>query len=157
MQEWSRMLDFGPGVVVLKGCFQDVTPVDQATEIFDQIMDEERRAGLGSGDHFAKPGANNRIWNALEKLCLVAPEVFASYYSNVMIALVCETWLGPNYQMTSQTNLVHPGGEGQTAHRDYHLGFQSAEEASFYPATAHRFSPFLTLQGAVAHLSLIHI
>ena len=39
----------------------------------------------------------------------------------------CEAWLGPNYQMTAQVNLVHPGGDFQQAHRDYHLGFQTAE------------------------------
>ena len=154
MQEWARVLDFGAGIIVLRRCFADNAPIDAATLVFETIMDEQRRIGMASGDHFARPGANDRIWNALEKLCLISPEVFASYYSNVMIALMCETWLGPNYQMTSQTNLVYPGGEGQTAHRDYHLGFQSVEEASFYPATAHRFSPYLTLQGAVAHCDM---
>jgi len=56
--------------------------------------------------------------------------------------------------MTSQTNLVRPGSSGQTGHRDYHLGFQTPEEASFYPVTAHQTSPFLTLQGAIAHCDM---
>ena len=154
MQEWALALSRGAGVIILQSCFQDHGPIDSANVIFEEIMTEQRRAGTAVGDHFAKPGSNERIWNALEKLCLTSPEVFADYYSNVMVALVCESWLGPNYQMTSQTNLVNPGAEGQTAHRDYHLGFQSAEEAAFYPAAAHRFSPHLTLQGGVAHCDM---
>ena len=52
-------------------------------------------SNVGGGDHFAKPGANDRIWNALEKLCLRDPAVFAAYYGNAVIALVSEAWLGP--------------------------------------------------------------
>ena len=40
---------------------------------------------------------------------------------------------GPG-QVTSQVNVVNPGGEGQTVHRDYHLGFQSDEVCADYPA-----------------------
>jgi ectoine hydroxylase-related dioxygenase (phytanoyl-CoA dioxygenase family) len=36
-------------------------------------------------------------------------------------------------------------------HRDYHLGFTGQAQAARYPAHAHRLSPVLTLQGAVAH------
>jgi ectoine hydroxylase-related dioxygenase (phytanoyl-CoA dioxygenase family) len=62
-----------------------------------------------------------------------------------------EAWLGPCYQMTAQVNVVRPGGAAQQAHRDYHLGFQTVEQAQRYPAQVHAMSPFLTLQGAVAH------
>lgn len=64
---------------------------------------------------------------------------------------MAEAWLGPAYQMTSQVNVVRPGGAAQEAHRDYHLGFQTEEEVRRYPAHVHAMSPFLTLQGAVAH------
>jgi ectoine hydroxylase-related dioxygenase (phytanoyl-CoA dioxygenase family) len=43
---------------------------------FRALIEEFRAAGF-SVDHFAKPGANDRVWNALEKLCLRAPVVFA--------------------------------------------------------------------------------
>ncbi len=56
--------------------------------------------------------------------------------------------------MTSQINLVHPGGAAQQAHRDYHLGFQTAEISAEYPAHVHDLSPALTLQGAIAHLDM---
>jgi ectoine hydroxylase-related dioxygenase (phytanoyl-CoA dioxygenase family) len=56
--------------------------------------------------------------------------------------------------MTSQVNLVHPGGDAQLAHRDYHLGFQTAETSASYPAHVHDLSPILTLQGAVAHCDM---
>ncbi len=53
--------------------------------------------------------------------------------------------------MTSQVNVVRPGGLAQLAHRDYHLGFQTVDESQAYPVHVHRMSPLLTLQGAVAH------
>src|SRR5258707_703577 len=81
---------------------------------------------------------NDRIWNALEKFCLRDPAAFAAYYGNDIIALVSEAWLGPSYQVTSQVNCVNPGGAAQSAHRDYHLGFQSPEVIERYPVHVHR-------------------
>jgi len=143
----------GPGIIVLKGAFGN-DAVDATTAEFNQLIDEQRRSGTVAGDHFAKPGANDRVWNALEKLAITAPEVFAAYYGNDLLALVASAWLGPAYQVTSQVNVVNPGGEGQTVHRDYHLGFQSDEVAAQYPAHVHRLSSVLTLQGAVAHCDM---
>jgi ectoine hydroxylase-related dioxygenase (phytanoyl-CoA dioxygenase family) len=80
--------------------------------------------------------------------------VFAAYYGNAMLATVCEAWLGPAYQITSQINSVNPGGAAQTAHRDYHLGFFTATGAERFPAHVHQLSPLLTLQGAVAHVDM---
>ena len=40
---------------------------------------------------------------------------------------------GPAYQMTSQVNVVRPGGVAQDPHRDYHLGFLSDEVAAALP------------------------
>ena len=154
MAEWISVLRAGPGIVVLRGAFADTGPVDEATRVFQRLIEAQRASGAGGGDHFAKAGANDRIWNALQKLCLEAPETFASYYGNDMIALASEAWLGPCYQVTSQLNVVNPGGAAQTAHRDYHLGFQSAEMVARYPVHVHQFSPMLTLQGAVAHCDM---
>ncbi len=94
------------------------------------------------------------MWNALEKLALSAPEAFARYYASEAIAMAAEAWLGSGYQFTSQVNCVNPGGAAQSAHRDYHMGFQMAEEISRFPAHAHRLSPLMTLQGAVAHCDM---
>ena len=82
------------------------------------------------------------------------PDNFCQYYSSPGIRLASEAWLGPCYQVTAQINRVNPGGEAQTAHRDYHLGFMTVEQASKYPEHVHTFSPFLTLQGAVAHCDM---
>jgi ectoine hydroxylase-related dioxygenase (phytanoyl-CoA dioxygenase family) len=71
-----------------------------------------------------------------------------------MLATLCEAWLGPAYQITSQINCVNPGGAAQTAHRDYHLGFFTAAGAERFPAHVHQLSPLLTLQGAVAHVEM---
>lgn len=153
MAEWVDVMKSGPGVIVLRGAFSDPSIVDAVTDQFDEIIDAERSKHSG-GDHFGKPGANDRVWNALEKLCLRDPSLFAAYYGNAMLAMVSESWLGPAYQITSQVNRVNPGGAAQTAHRDYHLGFASAEAAASYPAHVHQLSPFLTLQGAVAHVDM---
>lgn len=152
--ELVRALTDGPGVVVFKGAFPDPAVVDRATDVFDALIAEQRASGATAGDHFAKPGANDRVWNALEKAALYDAEAFAGYYANDILALVSEAWLGPGYQVTSQINVVNPGGAAQTAHRDYHLGFLSDEVAAAYPAHVHRLSPVLTLQGAVAHCDM---
>ncbi|MFF5158079.1 phytanoyl-CoA dioxygenase family protein [Streptomyces sp. NPDC000348] len=152
--ELVRALADGPGVVVIRGAFADPAVVDRTTAVFDALIAEQRASGAGAGDHFARPGANDRVWNALEKAALYDPEAFADYYGNETIALVSSAWLGPGYQVTSQVNVVNPGGAAQTAHRDYHLGFLSNEVAAAYPAQVHRLSPALTLQGAVAHCDM---
>ena len=64
--ELVRALTDGPGVVAIRGAFPDVAPVDRATAAFDAIIAEERADGGPVGDHFAKAGANDRVWNALE-------------------------------------------------------------------------------------------
>jgi ectoine hydroxylase-related dioxygenase (phytanoyl-CoA dioxygenase family) len=153
MAEWVEGWRNGPGVLVLKNLYPDNAVVDAATTQFGVLIEAARAAGQ-AGDHFAKPGANDRVWNALEKLCLQAPDVFAAYYGNPMLAMVCQAWLGPAYQMTSQINCVNPGGQAQVAHRDYHLGFLSAAQAQRFPAHVHALSPLLTLQGAVAHVDM---
>jgi ectoine hydroxylase-related dioxygenase (phytanoyl-CoA dioxygenase family) len=154
MAEWVEAFNDGPGIIAIRGAFADLTAIDKANAHYWAIIEEERLNNVGGGDHFAKPGANDRVWNALEKLCLRDPAVFAAYYGNPLIALVSEAWLGPAYQITSQLNVVNPGGAAQVAHRDYHLGFQSAEAIERFPAHVHRLSPVLTLQGAVAHCDM---
>ncbi|MFB7441582.1 phytanoyl-CoA dioxygenase family protein [Streptomyces mirabilis] len=152
--ELVQALSDGPGIVVLKGAFPDAAVVDAASEAFRALIEEERASGTARGDHFAKPGANDRVWNALDKVAVRAPEVFADYYANDILELIAEAWLGPAYQVTSQVNVVNPGGAAQSVHRDYHLGFLSQERAATYPAHVHRLSPVLTLQGAVAHCDM---
>ena len=78
MAEWIEVLTDGPGIIVIRGAFADLTAIDKANAHFWAIIDEERLSNVGGGDHFAKPGANDRIWNALEKLCLRDPAVFAA-------------------------------------------------------------------------------
>jgi ectoine hydroxylase-related dioxygenase (phytanoyl-CoA dioxygenase family) len=144
----------GPGVVVFKRAYADAGVIDRASAVFDRLIEEQRRTSTGGGDHFAKPGANDRIWNSLEKHCLADAGNFADYYGNPIVALASEAWLGPSYQMTAQVNRVNPGGAAQSAHRDYHLGFQSSKVIEQFPAHVHRLSPVLTLQGAVAHCDM---
>ena len=151
--EWCRALSSGPGVIAIKSAFASTASIDRATDLFSQIIEEEKSHSSG-GDHFAKPGANDRVWNAVQKHCLRDPENFASYYANESIALVCEAWLGDGYQLTAQINRVNPGGAAQVPHRDYHLGFMPLERMQKFPAHVHSLSPALTLQGAVAHCDM---
>lgn len=151
--ELARALSDGPGIVVFRGA---VAPdvVDRATAVFEAMIADQKAAGVQGGDHFARPGANDRVWGAADKLAVRDPDVFAEYYAGDVLALVCEAWLGRGYQVTSQVNVVNPGGQAQTAHRDYHLGFMAQEQALAYPAHVHALSPLLTLQGAVAHCDM---
>ncbi|MEH3140956.1 MAG: phytanoyl-CoA dioxygenase family protein [Mycobacterium kyogaense] len=151
--EVIRALTDGPGVVVFEGAFsRDV--VARTNDAFFAIISDERRGDRTAGDHFGAPGANDRIWNAAQKLALRDPHTYAEYYANDTLALVCQAWLGPRYQVTSQVNVVNPGGAAQVPHRDYHLGFVPVEQLEQYPAHLHRMSPALTLQGAVAHCDM---
>ena len=154
MEEWAHVFAYGAGILVIKQGVADHSVIDRASVVFDQIIADEKRAAKGGGDHFAKPGANDRIWNSLEKHCLADPANFAAYYSSHGIALASEAWLGPAYQMTAQVNRVNPGGAAQTPHRDYHLGFMSGARMAQFPAHIHAVSPTLTLQGAVAHCDM---
>ncbi|MDJ0639322.1 MAG: phytanoyl-CoA dioxygenase family protein, partial [Paracoccaceae bacterium] len=133
LAEWNTAFDEGPGVIVIKGGMPTLDTVDRATELFDRIILEEAEIGSGGGDHFAKPGANNRVWNAAQKHCLADPTNFAAYYSSDGIALAARAWLGRGYQLTAQVNRVNPGGAAQTPHRDYHLGFMNADQLATYP------------------------
>ncbi len=152
--EWFDAMMTGPGIVALRQAVPDGRIIDAVTRRFDEMIEGERAAGAVAADHFAKPGANDRVWNALEKLCLRDPALFAEYYGNEAIAMVSEAWLGPAYQVTSQVNCVNPGGAAQSPHRDYHLGFQSPQAIERTPAHVHLLSPTLTLQGAVAHCDM---
>ena len=152
--ELVRAFTDGPGVVVIRGAFTDLSVVDRVTDAFDTIISAQRAGGGVIGDHFAKAGANDRVWNALEKLAVQDPDAFVDYYANDILALVATAWLGPAYQMTSQVNVVRPGGVAQDPHRDYHLGFLSDDTAARYPTHVHALSPVLTLQGAVAHTDM---
>lgn len=154
LEEWARVFAHGAGILVIRQGMHSEQVVDRATAIFDRIIADEKRAAKGGGDHFAKPGANDRVWNSLEKHCLADPANFAAYYSSNGIALAAEAWLGPAYQMTAQVNRVNPGGAAQTPHRDYHLGFMAAARMARFPAHVHAVSPTLTLQGAVAHCDM---
>ena len=149
----ADVLDRGAGIFVIAGAF-DHDVIDRASAAFQAMIDQQHREGRAVGDHYAKPGANDRVWNAIEKLAVSAPDVFVDYYANDMVALGSLAWLGPGYQISSQINVVNPGGEAQRPHRDYHLGFMTDDEAEAYPAHTHRLSPMLTLQGAVAHCDM---
>ncbi|MCB0168529.1 MAG: phytanoyl-CoA dioxygenase family protein [Anaerolineae bacterium] len=146
--ELIRCLKDGPGVFVIKGAYPDTAVIDGMTDVFKEIVAQEKAAGGEGGDHF---GQNERIWNSIQKACVLAPELFVDYYGNAMLALASHAWLGPYYQITAQMNSVKPGSKAQSSHRDYHLGFQSRETTTHFPVHTQMMSQYLTLQGAIAH------
>lgn len=147
--EWHHILLSGPGVLVLKNLIKDQNLIQKVNTIFDDIISAE--ALTSKGDHFAPTGNNSRIWNSFQKHAMRDPASFLSYYSNPWLQHICKAWLGPAYQITAQLNLVRPRGKPQVSHRDYHLGFQTAESCAKYPKAMHLASQLLTLQGGVAH------
>lgn len=151
--ELGWVLADGPGIFVMTGALGHPV-IDRVSTAFESIIAAEKATGGEVGDHFATGGVNDRIWNALEKLAVEHPEDFVDYYANDLIALAARAWLGPGYQVTSQVNVVNPGGVGQTVHRDYHLGFTTPEVTERYPRHVHALSPVLTLQGAIAHCDM---
>ena len=74
MAEWADAFTGGPGIIVFRGAFADHAALDKSNAHYRTIIDEQHATNTGGGDHFAKPGANDRIWNALEKLCLRDPQ-----------------------------------------------------------------------------------
>ncbi|EAU52477.1 hypothetical protein OM2255_09986 [alpha proteobacterium HTCC2255] len=152
--EWANILHKTSGVLVLKNAYPDTSVIDTASAIYEKIIADEKAATGDKADHFAASGANDRIWNSAQKLCQYDPQTFSKYFSNLAVDTACKAWLGPNYQMTAQINLVRPSGAAQSPHRDYHLGFQTKEIAESYPAHVHDLSPALTLQGAIAHVDM---
>ncbi|WP_296258189.1 MULTISPECIES: phytanoyl-CoA dioxygenase family protein [unclassified Pseudomonas] len=153
MSELHGLFRDGPGVLVVRQAYADPAVIDRHSEVFRQILAEEA-ANVARADHFAKAGANQRIWNSLQKVAERSPDSFIEYYANPLLGLLAEAWLGPYFQATAQVNVVTPGGQAQQPHRDYHLGFQRDEVAARFPLPLHRLSQNLTLQGAVAHTDM---
>ena len=150
--ELFHILYDGPGVYVMKNFFTDMATLDSANAAFTAIIGTELKESNGAkGDHFAPASANSRIWNSFSKHCIQDPASFVKYYSNPLFRLVSEAYLGPAYRVTTQLNVVKPGGKSQVSHRDYHLGFQTKEDVARWPKPMHDASRLLTLQGAVAH------
>ncbi|KAL2425869.1 hypothetical protein ABEF95_005901 [Exophiala dermatitidis] len=156
--EWNHILLSGPGVFVLRNFEPNTDLLTHVNSVFSSIITSELQQTQSSttkGDHFAASGKNARIWNSFQKHAEHDPASFVQYYSNPWLSRVCESWLGPGYQVTAQVNIVKPGGKPQVSHRDYHLGFQTAESCARFPRATQVASQFLTLQGAVAHSDMI--
>ncbi|KAL7418288.1 hypothetical protein Q5752_006744 [Cryptotrichosporon argae] len=151
MAELHQCLLHGPGVFAVTGCVRDPGVLDRASAAFRAIIAREKETSGARGDHFAPAGNNDRIWNSFQKHAEADPANFVDYYANEVLDAVFEAWLGPNYRVTAQANVVKPGGKAQLPHRDYHLGFQSEAVAARFPIAAQIASQLLTLQGAVAH------
>ncbi|OCL13806.1 phytanoyl-CoA dioxygenase-like protein [Glonium stellatum] len=150
--EWHHIILSGPGVFVVKGLFRDQELIEKVNSVYRSIITSEKSSA--KGDHFAGSGKNDRIWNSFSKHGMLDPSSFLQYYSNPWIARICDAWLGPAYRVTAQVNAVKPGGAAQVSHRDYHLGFQTADATARFPKAMQVASQLLTLQGAVAHTDM---
>lgn len=153
--EWYAVLLHGPGVFVTKNLYRDKQLLNDVNAVFHNIIDKEKETLTSHGDHFAGAGKNDRIWNSFSKHGLTNPSTFFKYYSNPYLGLIASSWLGQGYRITAQVNNVKPGAEAQVSHRDYHLGFMSAERCSQIPRAMQVASQCLTLQGAVAQVDVL--
>lgn len=149
--EWYHILLHGPGVFATKHMYTNLSLLDRVNSVYASIVAEEKKLSGKKGDHFASSGSNDRIWNSFSKHCLQDPTSFLEYYSNPWLPLISSAWLGPHHRLTAQVNIVKPGAAAQISHRDYHIGFQSAQSCAQFPKALQIASQFLTLQGAVAH------
>jgi hypothetical protein len=70
--ELTRALADGPGIVVFRQAFAPAV-VDRATAVFASLIAEQKAAGVAGGDHFAKPGANDRVWGRWTNLPYAIP------------------------------------------------------------------------------------
>jgi len=61
--EMAWVLGQGPGVLAVQRGLTERNRLSEATEIFNAIIAEQHAAGRAVGDHFAKPGSNDRVWN----------------------------------------------------------------------------------------------
>ncbi len=93
LSEWTDVLAHGAGIIVIKDGLAKPDVIDRASQLFQTIIETEQAASGGGGDHFAKAGANDRVWNALEKHCLADPHNFAAYYASHGIAMLRSTGL----------------------------------------------------------------
>ena len=117
--------------------------VDRATAVFSRLIAEQKAAGVVGGDHFAKPGANDRVWGALDKFALRDPAAFAAYYDNDTLALICRPGWAPATRSPPRSTWSTRAARRRSPHRDYHLGFMSQEQAQRYPAHVHGYPPAL--------------
>ena len=66
--ELHHCIKEGPGLVVVRQAFQDVKVIDRATEIFQEIIDEEKTSEKHQGDHFAESGRKRAYLECLTKI-----------------------------------------------------------------------------------------
>ena len=78
------------GAIVLRNAYNDTSVIDQVTQLYENIIADEKIKSGGGADHFAAAGANDRIWNSLQKLCERSPNTFLRYFANVAIQTACE-------------------------------------------------------------------
>ena len=70
-EELVHALSAGPGIVVIRGAYPDVTVVDATTAVFEELMARAARRGRRARASTSPRSAlNERVWNALEKLAV---------------------------------------------------------------------------------------
>ena len=150
--ELIRALADGPGVVVFEDAFSpesSTAPARPSSRSSTPNATRARPRAITSVSPGQRPDLERRAEARATRTGGVRRVLRQRH-----LAIVCQAWLGPRYQVTSQVNVVNPGGAQQVPHRDYHLGFVARRAPGAYPAHLHSTSPVLTLQGAVAHCDM---
>ena len=129
--EWLGVLMDGAGVFALRGAFSGSAAIDEATAIFEAMIVEERERGIGGADHFAKPGANDGSGTRWRSSASGRPRSSRATRQCLSRCGRGVARAALSGHVTDQCRSTR--GQAQEAHRDYHLGFQTVEEAQRYP------------------------
>ena len=124
----AAILD-GPGIVKFAGAFSATCSMP-STATFERIIADEREAG----DRRAATTTPNRAPMTASGTPSRSSPSATRPASSTTTPTTSSPWRpspgsGPAYQVTSQVNVVNPGGDAQAPHRDYHLGFTTDDRA----------------------------
>ena len=111
--ELSRAFADGPGIVVIEGAFE-AGVVDRVTAAFDGLIADPAR-GRGDGGRPLRQAGRQRpgLERPGEAGRRATPRRSSTTTPTTWSPSRRAAWLGPGYQVTSQVNVVNPGGAGQ--------------------------------------------
>src|SRR5208282_2725168 len=152
MAEWVEAMTDGPGIIVFRKTFADLGPIEAANAHFWAMIDEQHKNNSARGDHFAKPGANDRVWKRAGKALSRRPgrlrRLLRRRRHRARQRGLARTVLPDHLAAQRRQSGRRRAGP---APRLSHGLPDSARDRAISGA---RPSPMLTLQGAVAHCDM---
>ena len=154
MAEWASVMRDGPGIVVLRGAFADLAPVDAATESFSPSSTSSgartRRAATISPSRAPTTGSGTR-WKSWP---CARPSASRAITPTRRSRWSRRPGSGPAIRSPRRSIASIPAARRNRRIATITWASRRAEEIAGFPAHAHQLSPLLTLQGAVAHCDM---